>query len=343
MVDCFNPRARTGRDVWYPHYTGSACRFNPRARTGRDRMHRRKAYRIYGFNPRARTGRDWGCRCIPAGSGCFNPRARTGRDSCDASDYADYGFQSTRPHGARQSFKPFCSWGLVSIHAPARGATRYEAVVASLEWFQSTRPHGARPPAVGLTVIVIGFNPRARTGRDETERLEYLQLKVSIHAPARGATAWRDQDLNFEFVSIHAPARGATIYHRNCNYFKMFQSTRPHGARLETGTPSDSASCFNPRARTGRDWVWISILCMAKVSIHAPARGATTESPEYIGKNNGFNPRARTGRDATPQRPLTSLFRFNPRARTGRDGGDDESIACDWVSIHAPARGATLE
>jgi len=34
-------------------------------------------------------------------------------------------------------------------------------------------------------------------------------------------------------------------------------------------------SCFNPRARTGRDYYWGVVIEMSRVSIHAPARGAT--------------------------------------------------------------------
>ena len=60
----------------------------------------------------------------------FNPRARAGRDA------------RRRPPDAR------CA-DLVSIHAPARGATRYaRADDARLCQFQSTRPRGARLQAL---------------------------------------------------------------------------------------------------------------------------------------------------------------------------------------------------
>ncbi len=57
-----------------------------------------------------------------------------------------------------------------------------------------------------------------------------------------------------------------------------------------------------------------------------------------------FNPRARTGRDGSAVVDYALVSGFNPRARTGRDalrravrGG------AVGVSIHAPARGATLD
>ena len=80
---------------------------------------------------------------------------------------------------------------MVSIHAPARGATadRLEKL-------------GGRH----------GFNPRAREGRDsKCARIASRMAGVSIHAPARGATSAFDAlEDTTNAVSIHAPARGAT-------------------------------------------------------------------------------------------------------------------------------------
>jgi len=77
----------------------------------------------------------------------FNPRARTGRDVVEQAFGEAYeAFQSTRPHGARHPVvaKKFAAF-MVSIHAPARGATSGNA--SPKDWLWS-------------------FNPRARTGRD---------------------------------------------------------------------------------------------------------------------------------------------------------------------------------
>ena len=121
---------------------------------------------------------------------------------------------------------------VVSIHAPARGATGAVQVAGREARFQSTRPHGARRAGRLLGQGPVGFNPRARTGRDLGEHAAALALEVSIHAPARGATVMRPR---------FAPKR-------------LFQSTRPHGARRGPH-----------RGGRRRDLV----------SIHAPARGAT--------------------------------------------------------------------
>jgi len=55
-------------------------------------------------------------------------------------------FQSTRPRGARHGIK--------------------HGLMIFLVQFQSTRPRGARRPFNHLPATRVGFNPRARVGRD---------------------------------------------------------------------------------------------------------------------------------------------------------------------------------
>ncbi len=78
----------------------------------------------------------------------------------------------------------------------------------------------------------MGFNPRARTGRDVGPEHGDLARGVSIHAPARGATGSRPREVTAQ---------------------QVFQSTRPHGARRRNTCAPRMTPCFNPRARTGRD------------------------------------------------------------------------------------------
>ena len=122
---------------------------------------------------------------------------------------------------------------IVSIHAPARGATLERERLAIMKEFQSTHPHGVRH----ATLVQINaaqmfqsthphgvrqkrhlstlpnrcFNPRTRTGCDENGWFfDKESVQVSIHAPARGATFSAIIAAECLSVSIHAPARGAT-------------------------------------------------------------------------------------------------------------------------------------
>ena len=99
----------------------------------------------------------------------------------------------------------------VSIHAPARGATREIESVVAPRRFQFTLPRGERQGYARETAKAFGFNSRSREGSDDgLDSIDELRLIVSIHAPARGATI---EEANLTYrraVSIHAPARGAT-------------------------------------------------------------------------------------------------------------------------------------
>ena len=120
---------------------------------------------------------------------------------------------------------------------------------------------------------------------------------------------------------------------------------------------------FNPRPRTGGDALSITAsgdACMIRVSIRAPARGATPSArpkgvePTECFNHGGptvtldsaiscFNPRPRTGGDSLkPAINCQPGGGFNPRPRTGGDPrAKFETVLEPSVSIRAPARGAT--
>ncbi len=190
-------------------------------------------------------------------------------------------------------------------------------------------------------------------------------MQVSIHAPAKGATALAAAVQHGQIVSIHAPAKGATF--RGLPIPRpsmMFLSTRPRRARLSVAGLAPRLSSFYPRAREGRD---------GRVS------AARTVFPR-------FYPRAREGRDLAGTKPELQDHRFlstrprrarrmaledgttiylflSTRPRRARLPGRgwrwrssrflstrprrarltlNQIRACDpCVSIHAPAKGAT--
>ena len=168
----------------------------------------------------------------PHWSPSFNSRARKGRDSTGAEAVAAWVFQFTRPQGARLSRLFLLE---VSIHAPARGATGSTFLIKDLT---AVSIHA---PARGATI---------------TNLIAKANNCVSIHAPARGATQGVRPRARLPDVSIHAPARGATAAVLDSFSHVWFQFTRPQGARPRASSAARRRTCFNSRARKGRDVVF---------------------------------------------------------------------------------------
>ena len=382
----FNSRAREGRDALQVATPAKRDGFNSRAREGRDRRPPIRAKTIIPFQFTRPRGARRGKAASQEPSQCFNSRAREGRDSPPGSRATSSrrSFQFTRPRGARRY--PFAGRSrppMVSIHAPARGATpssrrrrgssrfnsraREGRDAFAFAWsamasrFQFTRPRGARrsrpwrappsPPCFNSRAregrdsprrprreTGGRFNSRAREGRDPFRLRPRVHERVSIHAPARGATRGRQPVAPGDFVSIHAPARGATLF-----------ACLMH--------PSDS---FNSRAREGRDAGAAGTRRGARVSIHAPARGATGETQrEEIDADVSIHAPARGATVSSAALPDASEFQFtrprgarprtdglrrgptsfNSRAREGRDTGDPEASATSPFQFTRP-RGA---
>jgi len=143
-------------------------------------------------------------------------------------------------------------------------------------------------------------------------------------------------------VSIHAPARGATTSCSIVGASIMFQSTPPRGGRHHGGTESAREGGFNPRPRAGGDVPYVRTTISPPVSIHAPARGATRSSSTNHTRSRFQSTPPRGGR-RVPWLPSPANICFNPRPRAGGDACECELMICVCVSIHAPARGATLK
>ena len=83
----------------------------------------------------------------------------------------------------------------------------------------------------------MNFNPRSREGSDRAASSnKEKRYQISIHAPARGATAQKIISYNSYIISIHAPARGAT-QHEAVSFLL--------------------SGYFNPRSREGSDFNFI--------------------------------------------------------------------------------------
>jgi len=188
------------------------------------------------FNPRTREGCDHEIAKNMDNYRCFNPRTREGCDSLPLKNCCkNPPFQSTHPRGVRPTFSAHDDkFAVVSIHAPARGATisikgnfgKYQVSIhapargATCASFQAVNSAyvSIHAPARGATVLelmvkqswILFQSTHPRGVRRELVREASNGGGVSIHAPARGATHLRNSQSLRSLVSIHAPARGAT-------------------------------------------------------------------------------------------------------------------------------------
>ena len=85
------------------------------------------------------------------------------------------------------------------------------------------------------------FNPRTHTGCDFIRSVKHLIVRVSIHAPTRGATTVDSPELyGSRFQSTH-PHGVRPLFKSPVNVILVFQSTHPHGVRLP-GVPSGNVT-----------------------------------------------------------------------------------------------------
>ena len=192
-----------------------------------------------------------------------------------------------------------------------------------------------------VQAVYFNSRPSARGDADGTERKRHAH-GISIHAPPRGATAYKSiKELDGRVISIHAPPRGATRANV-CICCRKYFNSRP--------------SARGDRRRHARAQV-------LPISIHAPPRGATSTASPSIRTSN-FNSRPSARGDARWLNAAFNLliFQFTP-LREGRQPvgfqikqalhfnsrpsarGDDHRRLRHrrrrHISIHAPPRGAT--
>ena len=259
--------------------------------------------RSTGFNPRTREGCDsLSLYSVGASSMFQSTHPRGVRRQAVACSPALHRFQSTHPRGVRLilCFDILC-YIIVSIHAPARGATRKSqplvqgprvsihapargATITATE-IQAKQQVSIHAPARGATRAALPvalrcpcFNPRTREGCDQGRGGGNLPHKSFNPRTREGCdakpTGLYTPNLS---VSIHAPARGATWW-RSC-----------------TGPIK---RCFNPRTREGCDRPSQRSPLSVRVFQSTHPRGVRPPIRASVtGMTRCFNPRTREGCD----------------------------------------------
>ena len=213
-------------------------------------------------------------------------------------------FQFTHPRGVRQHPPALLHWrGDVSIHAPAWGATvAPSAATSRSQAFQFTHPRGVRHNSHNDPDPETGFNSRTRVGCDIPELARLLTSPQGFNSRTRVGCDWPS-------LSWHIWTRRFQFTHP--------RGVRPRGRRL----PGPGCRRFNSRTRVGCDVAFASCSSSDKVSIHAPAWGATSRfmiecsfcrvsihAPAWgatcclhcgSSRSGGFNSRTRVGCDTS--------------------------------------------
>ena len=219
--------------------------FNLRSREGSNNFKIAISKVAADFNPRSREGSDSTLVYLWLLSPYFNPRSREGSD-CHALWLSD--------------------GHIISIHAPAKGATfwitaflstmRFQSTLPRRErrvnrmvnymkkQFQSTLPRRERPRWRYLLRIRNQFQstlPRRERHRNDTAFGTFILFQSTL--PRRERQLWRLKAITLNSISIHAPAKGATSVIKMISYYITISIHAPaKGATVGVGLPNVSES-----------------------------------------------------------------------------------------------------
>ena len=189
----------------------------------------------------------------------------------------------------------------ISIHAPPRGATWASMSGCSRSGYFNSRPSARgdrKNDAAGRAGTYFNSRPSARGDAAIHQQGKFAGLRISIHAPPRGAT------------------RGTDKAGRISENFNSRPSAR--GDRHRAGQ-SGEPTHFNSRPSARGDANMYSGDDTVIISIHAPPRGATPRADftlQQICISIHAPPRGATCTSALPYPPL-AVFQFTP-LREGR-------------------------
>ena len=163
-------------------------------------------------------------------------------------------FQFTPLREGRLDAKEENSGFFLFQFTPLREGRRADALAAWLGGYFNSRPSARGDLASKRKQHIISyFNSRPSARGDAMQYFAKLIGEISIHAPPRGATAfryWRQQGRTFQFTPLREGRRAAV---KDYQEWQISIHAPPRGATL--GIPT--------------------VPCIRLISIHAPPRGAT--------------------------------------------------------------------
>ena len=156
-----------------------------------------------------------------------------------------------------------CLAGIISIHAPPRGATQIHRCTAVVHTISiHAPPRGATRSKVASAGAKKDFNSRpSARGDSSVHGLHKVHDNFNSRPSARGDRLRCPSRILPVLISIHAPPRGAT-----------------QSACL----PCLFSADFNSRPSARGDLLRVLVECPRLISIHAPPRGATKSPTSTI-------------------------------------------------------------
>ncbi len=245
---------------------------------------------------------------------CFNPRSRVGSDRPSSGGRSKRrGFQSTLPRGERPCLSlrnRRMGWFQSTLPRGERLLGMLQASMPS--GFQSTLPRGERP-CLSLRNRRMGwFQSTLPRGERLLGMLQASMPSGFQSTLPRGERLGHPFEIQFlGVVSIHAPAWGATCLPEVPSASIVSFNPRSRvGSDVQSGKGDPETIRFNPRSRVGSDRPFLGVSPADRVSIHAPAWGATRGLRLRGRPRFRFNPRSRVGSDVQVAEGISSFWRF---------------------------------
>ena len=172
---------------------------------------------------------------------------------------------------------------------------------------------------------------------------------ISIHAPLAGCDISVGCAVKVHVISIHAPLAGCDAFSSSSvGPTTDFNPRSPRGERHRPVVRGRGGIYFNPRSLAGSDLSALQDYATVAdedaeaadgISIHAPSRGATPETPreEIRELFQSTPPRGVRLREIPGHAGIAAISIHAPLA--GCDGAAGCDTSCRPISIHAPLAG----
>ena len=170
----------------------------------------------------------------------------------------------------------------ISIHAPAWGATGARLSAAALKKYFNPRSRvGSDHDDIYTKVGEFDFNPRSRVGSDSVQWQDGNGGLIFQSTLPRGERPWNVSKVGDAFkISIHAPAWGATatrVFRPGLTALYFNPRSRVGSDSFGAASAAISATFQSTLPRGERHLPRVRGQFGSLISIHAPAWGATSK------------------------------------------------------------------